>query len=87
MLAVAEQQFVKLISTAVRERRIAGPVTQKIYYFNPWNDEVDSRDAEQFRQVTVSSGCSCSSNYRKIPIFATEEEYKTKRVVPAWEAQ
>lgn len=66
-----------------RDRMVTGPKSYTVYHFSPWS-LVENRDVEDMRSVMVTKGCNCMNNQTTQPLFATEEEILTGRVIPNW---
>ena len=75
--------MVRMAVIPYTERSVVGPVSKTHYKFNPWA-QVEERDVEQMQTITVQKGCACNGNAKVLPLFATEEQVMSRKVVPEW---
>jgi hypothetical protein len=75
--------FTRMAVVPVRDRMVQGPKSFTIYHFMPWA-LIENRDIEDMQTISVTKGCACNGNQRRMPLFATEDDILSGRVVPDW---
>jgi len=79
----AGAELVKMAVVPVQQRSVRGPKSGTIYNFKPWA-LVEARDVAEMQTIHVTTGCACNGNQKTWPLFATEADILSGKVVPAW---
>jgi hypothetical protein len=77
--------YVRMAVTVTQQRQVIGQ-SHTHYNFMPWGF-VEERDVLGLQSVQVSTGCECTGTARRVPLFATEQDILTKRVIPSWKGR